>query len=90
MVFQQRNGRIDRYGQTKKPDIRYFLIQSKNEKIKGDTRIMEILIKRKNKHIKILVILHYLWENSTLRKKSKKLQMLLKLIYLQKNLKTIR
>ena len=28
MVFQQRNGRIDRYGQQKRPDIRYMLIQS--------------------------------------------------------------
>lgn len=52
MVFQQRNGRIDRYGQTKKPDIRYFLIQSKNEKIKGDTRIMEILIKKEEQAYK--------------------------------------
>ena len=44
MVFQQRNGRIDRYGQKIKPDIRYFLIQSENAKINGDTRIMQILI----------------------------------------------
>jgi hypothetical protein len=46
MVFQQRNGRIDRYGQTKRPDIRYFMINSENEKIKGDVRIVEILIKK--------------------------------------------
>ena len=26
MVFQQRNGRVDRYGQTEQPDIRYMLI----------------------------------------------------------------
>lgn len=52
MVFQQRNGRIDRYGQTKKPDIRYFLIQSKNTKIKGDTRIMEILIQKEEQAYK--------------------------------------
>ena len=44
MVFQQRNGRIDRYGQKIKPDIRYFLIQSENAKINGDARIMQILI----------------------------------------------
>lgn len=46
MVFQQRNGRIDRYGQKEQPDIRYFLIKSNNEKIRGDMRIMEILIEK--------------------------------------------
>lgn len=46
MVFQQRNGRIDRYGQKKDPDIRYMLIESKNALIKGDMRILEILIQK--------------------------------------------
>ena len=46
MVFQQRNGRIDRYGQKKSPDIRYMLIESDNKKIKGDMRIIEILINK--------------------------------------------
>lgn len=46
MVFQQRNGRIDRYGQKKDPDIRYMLIESKNALIKGDMRILEILIRK--------------------------------------------
>jgi len=46
MVFQQRNGRIDRYGQKERPDIRYFLINSANQKIKGDVRIIEILIQK--------------------------------------------
>lgn len=44
MVFQQRNGRIDRYGQTKQPQIRYLLTQSEHEKVRGDQRILEILI----------------------------------------------
>jgi SNF2 family DNA or RNA helicase len=44
MVFQQRNGRIDRYGQEKTPQIYYLVAQSKNEKIKGDMRILEVLI----------------------------------------------
>ena len=43
MVFQQRNGRIDRYGQRKQPDIRFMMIESRNEKISGDARILEIL-----------------------------------------------
>lgn len=44
MVFQQRNGRIDRYGQPKRPDIRYMMIESDNPKIKGDMHVMEILV----------------------------------------------
>ena len=52
MVFQQRNGRIDRYGQTKQPDIRYMMIQSENEKIKGDTRILEILVEKEEQATK--------------------------------------
>jgi len=46
MVFQQRNGRIDRYGQEKAPDIRYLATQAKNERIRGDMRILEILIEK--------------------------------------------
>ena len=48
MVFQQRNGRIDRYGQKNRPDIRYFCISSKNEKIHGDMRNLEILIQKED------------------------------------------
>ena len=43
MVFQQRNGRVDRYGQTQEPHIYYLITESKNETIRGDTRILEIL-----------------------------------------------
>ena len=52
MVFQQRNGRIDRYGQQKRPDIRYMLIQSDNKRIKGDMRIIEILITKEEQALK--------------------------------------
>jgi superfamily II DNA or RNA helicase len=52
MVFQQRNGRIDRYGQKESPDIRYFLTNSKNERIRGDLRIMEILITKEGQAYK--------------------------------------
>lgn len=44
MVFQQRNGRIDRYGQTRQPQIRYLLTDSSNPKVRGDARILEVLI----------------------------------------------
>ena len=46
MVFQQRNGRVDRYGQTETPQIVYLRTDAKNEKIKGDNRILTVL-KRK-------------------------------------------
>ena len=52
MVFQQRNGRIDRYGQKKRPDIRYMLIESSNPRIKGDMRIIEILITKEEQALK--------------------------------------
>lgn len=52
MIFQQRNGRIDRYGQKKRPDIRYMLIESDNKHIKGDMRIIEILISKEEQALK--------------------------------------
>lgn len=52
MVFQQRNGRIDRYGQSQRPDIRYMLTQSANKRIKGDMRIIEILIEKEEQALK--------------------------------------
>lgn len=52
MVFQQRNGRIDRYGQKQRPDIRYMMISSKNERIKGDMRIIRILVEKEEQAFK--------------------------------------
>jgi len=46
MVFQQRNGRIDRYGQEREPQIVYLMTESNNNKIKGDNRILELLIQK--------------------------------------------
>ena len=43
MVFQQRNGRVDRYGQTQPPRIIYLFTETNVERIKGDMRILEIL-----------------------------------------------
>ncbi|MEE4359124.1 MAG: DEAD/DEAH box helicase [Desulfococcaceae bacterium] len=52
MVFQQRNGRIDRYGQEKTPYILYLVNQSANEKIRGDLRILELLIRKDDEAVK--------------------------------------
>ncbi|QNH50150.1 DEAD/DEAH box helicase [Acinetobacter venetianus] len=46
MVFQQRNGRVDRYGQAQEPEIYYLITESSNETIRGDVRILEILQKK--------------------------------------------
>jgi superfamily II DNA or RNA helicase len=46
MVFQQRNGRVDRYGQIHAPKIGYLLTQPCNERIRGDLRYLEILINK--------------------------------------------
>ncbi len=43
MVFQQRNGRVDRYGQTVQPRITYLFTETNVDRIKGDMRILEIL-----------------------------------------------
>jgi len=52
MVFQQRNGRIDRYGQERTPQIVYLITQSENVKIRGDMRILELLIQKDNETVK--------------------------------------
>ena len=47
MVFAQRNGRVDRYGQQRTPLIVYLATHSANEVIGGDVRVLEVL-KRKD------------------------------------------
>jgi superfamily II DNA or RNA helicase len=46
LKFQQRNGRIDRYGQERTPFVWYFVGHPKQEKIRGDLRILDRLIER--------------------------------------------
>ncbi|MCD4708006.1 MAG: DEAD/DEAH box helicase, partial [Candidatus Sabulitectum sp.] len=46
MVFKQRNGRIDRYGQSEPPRIDYLLTDSTNPEVKGDIRILQLLIEK--------------------------------------------
>lgn len=52
MIFQQRNGRIDRYGQENEPDIRYMVMNTQNQKIRGDVRILEVLIRKEEQATK--------------------------------------
>ena len=46
MVFQQRNGRVDRYGQERTPHIVYLVTETANETIRGDTRILDVLAEK--------------------------------------------
>ncbi|MCY4674357.1 MAG: DEAD/DEAH box helicase [Bacteroidetes bacterium] len=46
MRFQQRNGRIDRYGQKRKPQICYLITKSDNKTFRGDVRVLELLIEK--------------------------------------------
>ncbi len=42
--LEQRNGRIDRFGQTKAPTIRYMLTRAHNAEVRGDVQVVEKLI----------------------------------------------
>ncbi|MCT0210295.1 MAG: helicase [Cyanobium sp.] len=46
MTLQQRNGRIDRYGQPQQPQIRYLLTASRNEGMGDTEKILRVLIKK--------------------------------------------
>jgi superfamily II DNA or RNA helicase len=46
MVFQQRNGRVDRFGQTRQPRIDYLLTESEIERVMGDLRVIEVLVRK--------------------------------------------
>ena len=48
MILQQRNGRIDRYGQDRRPHITYLVTRSQEKKFKGDARILEILVRKED------------------------------------------
>lgn len=46
MVFQQRNGRVDRFGQNQTPRIDYLLTASEIETVKGALRVIEVLVRK--------------------------------------------
>jgi ERCC4-related helicase len=52
MTLQQRNGRIDRYGQTRQPEIRYLLTRSRLERMDEVERIIKVLLDKDEQAIK--------------------------------------
>ena len=48
ITLEQRNGRIDRFGQTRKPKIAYLLTIPSHSKMKGDLRVLERLIEKED------------------------------------------
>ena len=48
ITLEQRNGRIDRFGQTETPEIGYLLTIPSDEEIAGDLRVVERLIEKED------------------------------------------
>jgi hypothetical protein len=54
ITLEQRNGRIDRFGQTRDPEIHVLLTVSANERIRGDMRVLERLVEKETEAHKAL------------------------------------
>ncbi len=49
ITLEQRNGRIDRYGQEHEPKIDYLLTKPSSKDVRGDLRILEVLIDKEDR-----------------------------------------
>jgi len=54
ITIEQRNGRIDRYGQEHSPDIRALLATPDHPRMRGDLRVLERLLEREHEAHKAL------------------------------------
>lgn len=46
LTFQQRNGRIDRYGQIHCPEITYLFTNNEGYHVRGDSRVLQVLVEK--------------------------------------------
>jgi hypothetical protein len=46
ITLEQRNGRIDRYGQAHVPELHYLLSRPSNTELRGDLRVIDVLIEK--------------------------------------------
>lgn len=46
ITLEQRNGRIDRYGQAQVPELHYLLGRPANPELRGDLRVIDVLVQK--------------------------------------------